>query len=352
MQPDHKRKKKRGRSSKLLFKSCFRSHERPLLNNKSDQTTFNNININQEDFVTDERSTTNGRGVSRLLKAVLFDKAKKTRSNSKSSIASDTSDAFLSFEKTGKQSEDVNACANEPMDVDDASSRSNLLSSSSRASSTSYSSSSSSSKNSNSRWPSEQKTSSPIDILDPVSSNLSSLNKSNLVNNSSCCYNKYGSEERYNITGCQPRHLLCCTNNSRSCSEQKSLSQTDSVSLPLAKSTSLPKPSSPYNKQLSQTEPQDSADSRSLISIKSASNNLNNIRWCLFLLLSLIVLVIYGRIYSILCTSMWFYLVPLGCVKRVDSVTDTAELMDTESEQYKKRVIMAGLLDRTRNSIR
>ncbi|KAI7737788.1 hypothetical protein M8C21_011963, partial [Ambrosia artemisiifolia] len=50
---------------------------------------------------------------------------------------------------------------------------------------------------------------------------------------------------------------------------------------------------------------------------------------------------IYGRIYAILCTSIWFYMVPGRRVTRVNSVTNSSKVIDTESEQYKKRVIMA-----------
>ncbi|KAI3809969.1 hypothetical protein L1987_19574 [Smallanthus sonchifolius] len=386
---DHKRKKKRGRSK--LFRSCFRSFtadERPFSKDKSDRRDSKSGRLGKpvlmaitgcegEDSIPDvnlvndsvtggyrsaERSS-NGRGISRLLKAVLFDSVMVSYSfvsanrfvfsveivaisdevvsisieivESSSSRSSELierfiiSESFLSIEKSGKPSEDSNASRREPStDVEDSSGRCyNLLSSSSRTTSSSYSSSSSSSTNSNSRWLSEPKTSSPSHLADsthPISSISSS--------------------------------------SSRSCFDQKSSSQTDSIHpnrqntsiSSLAKSNSLPRSSS-YHKQLSQSDSVDPSSSVSPNSdkIKSGCNNWNmNIRWCLFLLLSLIVLVIYGRIYSILCTSTWLYLVPCRLVKRVNSVTNTARLMDTESEQYKKRVIMAGLLDRTRNPLR
>ncbi|KAI3675430.1 hypothetical protein L1987_85020 [Smallanthus sonchifolius] len=351
---DHKRKKKRGRSK--LFRSCFPSfagNERPFSNDDSDRRNTKRgrlgkpvlmsitgregedsiLDVNLvNDSVTgsgDDRfvdRTSNGRGISRLLKAVLFE---SVMVNSKSSIASDTGESFLSIENSGKPSEDSKASGRESStDVVDSSSRcSNLLSSSSSSRTTSSSCSSSSSTNSNSRRLSDPKTSSPSHLADsihPISSNSSS--------------------------------------SSRSCFDLKSSSQTDSIHLSrqntstslLAKSNSLPRSSS-YHKQLTQS---DSIDPSSSVSpnfdkIKSGFNNWNmNIRWCLFLLLSLIVLVIYGRIYSILCTSTWLYLVPCRRANRVNSVINTGGLMDTESEEYKKRVIMAGLLDRTRNPLR
>ncbi|KAK9056987.1 hypothetical protein SSX86_024353 [Deinandra increscens subsp. villosa] len=332
---DHKRKKKRGRSK--LFRSCFRSFaaadERPLSNHrKSDDRNTRNGRLGKPvliavsggkrkefvpdgDFVDGDRSDERPsyrRSVSQLIKSVMV---KKIRSSSKSSIASETNESFQSIEKTG------NECGTESTDIED-SSASNLLSSSSRATSSSYASSSSSSKNSNSQWSRDQ-----------IPSNVQ---KPNLINSSS-----------------------------QSRSDQKSSSQTDSIDPnpnlnPNPNRTNSVPRSSSYNKRLSHL---DSVDSSNFVSsnysnysnpdkLKSGCNSLN-IRWCLFLLLSLIVLVTYGRIYSILCTSIWFYLVPCRRrLKRVNSVSNAAGFVDTESEQYKKRVIMAGLLDRTRNPLR
>lgn len=238
----------------------------------------------------------------------------------------DTSEPNLSVEKIDKsKDEKITSGRDQCTDMDDSSSRhrSNLLSSSSsRTTSSSYSSSSTSSSNSNFRSSSDQKPS-RIDLLDF-------------------------------------RHPI--TFNSRAFLDQKVSSTTDQpyrrqdycVSLPLGK----PKPinssrhSLSFEKGLSRLG---SVDSRNLVSLDphKKSNGKNwNVRWCLFILLSLIVLVVYGRIYSILCTSTWFYFVPCRRVKRVNSVTNRAQVFDTDSEQYKKRVIMAGLLDRTRNPLR
>ncbi|KAK1439566.1 hypothetical protein QVD17_05386 [Tagetes erecta] len=338
---DHKRKKKRGRSK--LFRSCFRSFapdvggERPFP--KSDNRILKNGRLEKpasdpkrDDFVSevnvdDHRSverSSNGRGISRLLKSVLFDSVmvKKIRSSSKSSIASDTSDSFLSIEKTS------NVSGKEVTDIERLSSRcSNLLSSSSRTTSSSYTTSSSSSTNSNSQWLPEPKTTSLI--LSPTgSTNSSSLQKQNQIKS-----------------------------RSRSFSEQKTSSQTDSIhlsrqdtsiSLPCPKTNSISQSSS-YINSLSQL---DSEKSGSSDNNKSVCNKWS-VRWCLFPFLSFIVLVTYGRIYSILCTSIWLYLLPTRRVKQVKLVTNTVRVLDdTESEQYKKRVIMAGLLDRTRNQLR
>ncbi|KAI3509903.1 hypothetical protein L1887_25428 [Cichorium endivia] len=262
------------------------------------------------------------------------------RNSSKSSIASDTSvSSSSSSEKISKSFDCNNACGKECTDMDDSRSHSNLFSSSSRTTLSSASTSSSSSMNSNSRWPSDQKPSS-VDIRQPVPSN-SSISKKPNPNNSS----------------------------SRSCFDQKLSSGTDalhlrrqdsSISLPLAKQKpikSIPKSSS-YQKGLSRVGSRTSVSSNppsvtktNSDKIKSGGKNIST-RWCLFLLLSLVVLVIWGRLFSILCTSISFYFVPCRRLKRVNSVTNAAEFLDFDSDQYKKRVIMAGLLERTRNPIR
>ncbi|KAJ0684525.1 hypothetical protein HanPSC8_Chr11g0460601 [Helianthus annuus] len=323
---DHKRKKKRGRSK--LFRSCFRSFavdsERPIINNnnnnKSDTRDSKTGRLGKpaliaptgcgEDAVVVSDVNSDNR-VSRLLKAVMV---KKSRSSSKSSNASDINESFIPIEKTGKQSDDSNACSMQSTDMEDTSSRCSNTLSSSRTTSCS-----SSSTNANSRWLSEPKTSSQIDTTDSnnqTSSNSSAFPKPNRSNSSS---------------------------------------QTCSILLPLSKSNTLIRSSSSpsYHKGLSQL---DSVDSNNVMTsnpdkVKSSGNNWN-IRWCLFLLMSLIVLVVYGRIYAILCTSILFYLVPCRRVKRMNSVGNASRVVDTESEQYKKRVIMAGLLDRTRNPLR
>ncbi|KAM0063308.1 hypothetical protein Hdeb2414_s0003g00089491 [Helianthus debilis subsp. tardiflorus] len=324
---DHKRKKKRGRSK--LFRSCFRSFavdsERPIIinnnnNSKSDIRDSKTGRLGKpaliaptgcgEDAVVVSDVNSDNR-VSRLLKAVMV---KKSRSSSKSSIASDTNESFIPIEKTGKQSDDSNACSMQSTDIEDTSSRCSNTLSSSRTTSCS-----SSSTNANSRWLSEPKTSSQTDTTDSnnqTSSNSSAFPKPNRSN---------------------------------------STSQTCPISLPLSKANTLLRSSSSpsYHKGLSQL---DSVDSNNVTAsnpdkVKSSGNTWN-IRWCLFLLLSLIVLVVYGRIYAILCTSIWFYLVPCRRVKRMNSVGNGSRVVDTESEQYKKRVIMAGLLDRTRNPLR
>lgn len=318
-----KKKKKRG-NNKIVFGSCFRSFpDRGFKNEPIFIKVSGCKGNNNTEFVPDHVNLVNGdvdccdkrnkpnhrRSFSRVLKAVFFDSLvtkKIHRSSSKSSNASDTNMSYssLSSEKISKSSDACTSdCIKESTDMDDSFSRrssSNLLSSSSRTTCSSYSNSSSLS-NSNSRSSSNQKPSLEIDLVD---------------------FRRQDSNVSLPIA--KPKSMNTIT---RSSSYQKGLPQLDSLDL--------------RNSVLSSPE-----------KTKSSSNNWN-IRWCLFLLLSLIVLLVYGRIYSILCTSTWFYFVPCRSrTKRAKSVSCEVKLVDTESEQYKKRVIMAGLLDRTRNPIR
>ncbi|XP_071696720.1 uncharacterized protein [Rutidosis leptorrhynchoides] len=342
---DHKRKKKEGRN-KLNLRSCFRSSFTP-----DDNNFYNGKNVNgrfgkpvmvavsssKDNMVNPDvniqsypKRSPPGRRISRMVKAVLFNSLMvKKIANSSSKSSDQTSESSFLTKKIEKSNDD-NICSGRDQctDTDDSSSRyrSNLhSSSSSRTTSSSYSSSSSSSGNYNSRSSSDQKPS-KIDLL-----NL--------------------------------RHPI--TFNSRAFLDEKVSSRTDhqpfrhqdsTVSLPLGKPkpiNSIPRSLS-FEKGLSRL---DSVDSKHSVlfhpgKVNSNGNNYWNIRWCLFLFLSLIVLMVYGRIYSILCTSIWFYFIPCRKMKRVNSVTNAVKFFDTDSEQYKKRVIMAGLLDRTRNPLR
>ncbi|GFZ04869.1 hypothetical protein Acr_17g0004410 [Actinidia rufa] len=78
------------------------------------------------------------------------------------------------------------------------------------------------------------------------------------------------------------------------------------------------------------------------------------------LLVSLLVLILWGKVCAIFCTSTCFFLVP-RCIGKVGSAVNggnstvngvASPEMDSESEAYKKRVIMEGLLQRNRSRSR
>ncbi|XP_028807602.1 uncharacterized protein DDB_G0271670-like [Neltuma alba] len=72
---------------------------------------------------------------------------------------------------------------------------------------------------------------------------------------------------------------------------------------------------------------------------------------CYILVTSLLVLILWGKVFAIICISFWLYLLPRrselseppGPVKKEEEDFDTVE--------YKKKVIMEGLLDRNRSRL-
>ncbi|KAF9678670.1 hypothetical protein SADUNF_Sadunf07G0059200 [Salix dunnii] len=66
---------------------------------------------------------------------------------------------------------------------------------------------------------------------------------------------------------------------------------------------------------------------------------------------TLVIMVVWGKLCAILCTSAWFYFVPR--LRSEDTVSNG--LISTESfydsEEYKKRVVLDGFLERSRRSV-
>lgn len=69
-------------------------------------------------------------------------------------------------------------------------------------------------------------------------------------------------------------------------------------------------------------------------------------------IVTLIIMLLWGRLCAIICTSAWFYFLPL--LRRSDDIaTNTSSNlvnMDMNSEDYKKKVVLEGFLDRNRRS--
>lgn len=66
------------------------------------------------------------------------------------------------------------------------------------------------------------------------------------------------------------------------------------------------------------------------------------------LLLSLLVLIFWGKVCAILCTSTWLFFMP-GQSKGGDLAVDMVGMLDVDSDEYKKRIILEGLLERNRS---
>ncbi|KAK2639270.1 hypothetical protein Ddye_027065 [Dipteronia dyeriana] len=73
---------------------------------------------------------------------------------------------------------------------------------------------------------------------------------------------------------------------------------------------------------------------------------------CCFLVISLFVLVFWGRVCAIVCTSTWLFFVPQRWRSSIINVASSKNVGDyantkLHSEKYKKKIIMDGLLERT-----
>ncbi|KAA8526882.1 hypothetical protein F0562_008889 [Nyssa sinensis] len=75
----------------------------------------------------------------------------------------------------------------------------------------------------------------------------------------------------------------------------------------------------------------------------------SNVGLCL-LLICLFVLIFWGRLCAIICTSTWLFVAP-NRSNRVVSAEKGVDWSEVDSEEHKKRVIMEGLLERNRSRI-
>lgn len=82
----------------------------------------------------------------------------------------------------------------------------------------------------------------------------------------------------------------------------------------------------------------------------------SNMVLCMFLV-SLLVLILWGKFVAILCTSILFYLVrpsrrwPSSCNNEGVLCGESNNNNEFDSVQYKKKVIMEGLLDRSHSRV-
>lgn len=75
-----------------------------------------------------------------------------------------------------------------------------------------------------------------------------------------------------------------------------------------------------------------------------------------FLLICLVALIFWGKAFAVFCTSTCLFLIPCR-FKRVDdrsgvNVNNSVHVIDVDSEEYKKKVIMEGLLERNNRTSR
>ncbi|KAG6767175.1 hypothetical protein POTOM_028357 [Populus tomentosa] len=70
------------------------------------------------------------------------------------------------------------------------------------------------------------------------------------------------------------------------------------------------------------------------------------------IIMTLVLMLVWGKLCAILCTSAWFYFVPRLRISE-DSVSNGLILAESfyDSEEHKKKVVMDGFLERSRRSI-
>lgn len=71
---------------------------------------------------------------------------------------------------------------------------------------------------------------------------------------------------------------------------------------------------------------------------------------------TLVIMIFWGRLCAILCTSVWLYCAPrLGKIGGLNDdgnpKTTSSNEVDLDSEEYKKKVIMEGLLGRNHRAV-
>lgn len=80
----------------------------------------------------------------------------------------------------------------------------------------------------------------------------------------------------------------------------------------------------------------------------------SNMALCM-LLISLLVLILWGKFVAILCTSIWFYLMPpIGRRRPCNNYEEggsESEFDEFDSVQYKKKIVMEGLLERSHSRV-
>ncbi|KAJ4849416.1 hypothetical protein Tsubulata_007253 [Turnera subulata] len=84
---------------------------------------------------------------------------------------------------------------------------------------------------------------------------------------------------------------------------------------------------------------------------EAAGNQLDPIIGLSILLVTLIIMVLWGRVCAILCTSAWFYFIPrIRTGADQDTPKNGSAEPNFDSEEYKKKVVLEGLLERKRRS--
>ncbi|KAG9158313.1 hypothetical protein Leryth_000441 [Lithospermum erythrorhizon] len=85
-------------------------------------------------------------------------------------------------------------------------------------------------------------------------------------------------------------------------------------------------------------------------------NRVDSVIGMSIILVMLLIMLMFGKVCAIFCTSAWFYFVPRFRVKKglskankMDSSSSIVDQIDINSQEYKKKVVLEGLLDRNKH---
>ncbi|KAJ7942680.1 Transmembrane protein [Quillaja saponaria] len=155
-------------------------------------------------------------------------------------------------------------------------------------------------------------------------------------------------QNRQNITRLTFRRRIDSIRNGfsqPSSPENKNLTSTKAGTTVMTQSVSLPKPKlhrsgNPLSMQSRVTLRKPEADEKAKVIEPLVGMSI--------IMVTLIIMVLWGRLCAILCTSAWFYFIPR--FKNTIKTEHHNPEFDLNSEVYKKKVILRGLLDRNHHT--
>ncbi|XP_054813883.1 uncharacterized protein LOC129314466 [Prosopis cineraria] len=80
-------------------------------------------------------------------------------------------------------------------------------------------------------------------------------------------------------------------------------------------------------------------------------NNNRTEALCIILITSLLILILWGKVFAIICVSFWLYLLPRRSEQNSPPGQGYKEEEEFDTVEYKKKVIMEGLLERNRSRL-
>jgi len=72
-----------------------------------------------------------------------------------------------------------------------------------------------------------------------------------------------------------------------------------------------------------------------------------NIALCMLWIINLLVLILWGKYFAMLCTSIWLYFVPYHLIWKCKEGVSSYKESEFDSVQYKKKIIMERIFERS-----